>query len=387
MDDWSQLADKYSGKASAAPSDEWSALTEKYATPTQQQDKAPSKPVKIGADAFPDFLRAELKNADWATRNIAGAGTALSNLWEGAKQFVGKGDAQQIANNKIIEHEAPVGAIAGNIAATAIPFGLAGNSLRAAGAVGAGIGALNPVEGAQTLENISKGKSINTAIGGATGVVGQWLPNKILSSSGNKVAAIEQKIQDKAAQVAASETASARSAAGSAAQNAYRQLEHIRELGTNRALTAEEQLVKASLERELAEKSLDNLLPAAAMKQSTSDAFKEAMKTEADRAAEYAASKLSGQEIKDQIMARVKRYGPAVAGGMVGNVIFPGLGGSVGGAATGLVLRPAIRSMINLSKNPAVQHGLLSPIANSSTLASPLIPATSVALGQGLLGY
>src|SRR6185503_15259758 len=75
-----------------------------------------AQPQKIGAQAFPDFLKAELANADWGTRNIAGFGTALSDLWEGAKQFVGKGDAQQIEANKIIEHAAPVGAVAGNVA-------------------------------------------------------------------------------------------------------------------------------------------------------------------------------------------------------------------------------------------------------------------------------
>lgn len=349
-------------------------------------DDAPPKKLKIGKEAFADELRSVLQGTDWGTRNIAGAGTALSNLWEGAKQFIGKGDAQQIAANKIIEQEAPIGAIAGNVALTAIPFSMVGNSLKAAGAVGAGVGALNPVGGDQTLENIAKGKAFNAVLGGAAGIAGQWIPNKLLSASGNKVAAIEQKVADKAAQVAASETASARSAAGSAAQNAYRQLEHIRELGANRALTAEEQLTKAALERELAEKSLDNLLPAAALKQSTSEAYKEAMQTEADRSAKYAAEKLSSDEIRQQIMARVKRYGPAVVGGVVGNLIFPGLGGSVGGAATGLVLRPAIRSMINLSQNPAVQHGLLSPVANSTVLASPALPVASVVLGEGLLG-
>lgn len=387
-DPWKELADRYGGASVPdAPKDEWAALSEKHGSPAvSPSEQAPAKPIKIGKEAFADQLRSELRNADWMTRNLAGFGTAASNVWEGAKQFAGRGDEGKIAANRIIEQEAPAGAIAGNISMAAIPFGATGNSLKAAGLVGSAMGAFNPVDGEQTLENIAKGKALNAALGGATGIAGQWIPNKILSSAGSRLSAIEQKVKDKAAQVAASETASARSAAGNAAQNAYRQLEHINTLGANRALTAEEQIVKASLERELAEKSLENLLPAASLKQSTSEAYKEAMRTEADRAAEYAAAKLSNNEVKQQIMARVKRYGPAVAGGMVGNAIFPGLGGSVGGAATGLVLRPAIRSMINLSQNPAVQHGLLSPVANSAILKSSAIPASSFVLGEGLLG-
>ena len=49
-------------------------------------------PLKIGKDSFGDSLRGELKNASWFERNLAGAGTALSNLYEGAKQFAGQGN-------------------------------------------------------------------------------------------------------------------------------------------------------------------------------------------------------------------------------------------------------------------------------------------------------
>lgn len=137
-----------------------------------------SVPVKIGRDAFADTLREELKNTDWATRNIAGAGTALSNLWEGVKQFAGKGDQQAIEANRIIEQEAPIGAIAGNIALTAAPFAMVGNSLKAAGAVGAGLGVLQPVAGDQSLSNVVQGKAINAALGGGLAIGGQAIANK-----------------------------------------------------------------------------------------------------------------------------------------------------------------------------------------------------------------
>ena len=343
-------------------------------------------PIKMGKDAWPDDLRSELQGASWGARNYAGAGTALSNIWEGAKQFVGKGDQQAIENNKIMEDEAPIGALAGNVALTAVPFAKAGSGFKAAGTVGAGFGLAQPVSGEQSLSNILQGKAINTGLGGLSSAAGQFLANKALSGVSGALSGIREKVKDKAAQFAASETASARGVAGNAAQNAYRQLEHLRELGANRALTDAEAMTVKTLERELAEKTLEKLMPAAALKESTAAAYKEAMETEADRAAKYAADKLSGTEAKQQFMARLKRYGPAAAGGIIGNMLLPGLGGSVGGAATGLVLRPAIRSMVNLSKNPAVQHGMLSPFENSKLFTSPAFPISSLLTAEGLLG-
>lgn len=173
------IAAKYAGGApspTADPLDEIAAKTLSYYQQAQQD--GPVKQVTIGKEGFADSLRSVLGNTDWGTRNIAGAGTALSNLWEGAKQFVGKGDQQRIEANKIIESEAPIGSIAGNIALTAAPFAAAGNSLKAAGAVGAGYGALQPVQGEQSLENVAKGKAINSAIGGGLGVAGQAVANK-----------------------------------------------------------------------------------------------------------------------------------------------------------------------------------------------------------------
>jgi hypothetical protein len=145
-------------------------------------------PAKIGREGFKDILKKELADANPFTRNIAGAGTALSNLYEGAKQFVGAGDQSRIEENKIIEQAAPVGAFLGNAALAAVPFAAVGNSLKAAGAVGAGFGALNPVEGEQTLGNIVQGKLQNAAIGGALGAGGQALANKAGNYFAGKIA-------------------------------------------------------------------------------------------------------------------------------------------------------------------------------------------------------
>ena len=153
---------------------------------------ADATPLKIGAEGFPDALRDTLKSTDWATRNIAGAGTALSNLVEGVKQFAGKDNKQRVAANSIIADEAPAGAFAGNVGLTAIPFGLAGNSLKAAGAVGAGYGALQPVSG-DSVGEVAKNKLGSAALSGVLSVGGQAVANKVGDMISKKVADLATK--------------------------------------------------------------------------------------------------------------------------------------------------------------------------------------------------
>lgn len=346
---------------------------------------------KIGLTASEEAKAREeyspIKGMSTTDKLLAGAGKAFTDLGRGAAQMVGFGSRENVDETKRLD--APlmntkagvVGNIGGNIAA-AVPAAFIPGANTAVGAtlVGAGLGALQPV-------GQDDSRLQNTLTSGALGLAGFGagrLLGKGVSAASKKMTSIEQRVAEKAAQQAASETASARSAAGNAAQNAYRQLEHLRELKAARALTPDEQLVVSSLEKELAEKALEKLMPAAAQKEATAQAYREAIQTEAGRAAKIAGEKLSNKEIKTQVMARLKRYGPAAVGGMIGNLIFPGLGGSVGGAATGLVLRPAIRSMFNLAKNPAVQHGLLSPIANSGVLANPANPQLLGLLGPSI---
>lgn len=204
MDAWDELSAKYSApvKPDSPSKDPWDELTAKYSgspssTP-ESKNATITKPVAIGKDAFPDTLRETLANTDWATRNIAGAGTAATNLYYGGKQLLGSiydsfrspklselitgkqptwNDKEEIANNKIIEKSAPVGSFLGNVAVASVPFGMAGTGVTAAGAVGAGIGALNPVENANTTADIAKGKAFDTALGGGLGAAGQGLAN------------------------------------------------------------------------------------------------------------------------------------------------------------------------------------------------------------------
>lgn len=354
---------------------------------------APQVPKEERGVAIREFYTAYPTTADPTEgmsefeKGAAGAGKFVADLGRGAGQVLGVTSQDDVAEARRLD--APLMKTAsgktGNIAGalmTGLPLSFVpgANSLVGSALIGGGMGFLQPVgEGESRLMNAGFG----TATGGAGYGFGKVL-GKSVSAAGNKVGQIEAKVSAKAAADAASETASARSAAGNAAQNAYRQLEHLRELKAMGLLNAEQAQVAAQLEKELSEKAMEKLLPAAAQKASTAQAFKEAVETESKRAAEKAAEKLSGSEIKSQIMARVKRYGPAAVGGAVGSMIFPGLGGFVGGAATGLTLRPALRSMVNLSKTPAVQHRLLSPIARAGLLGDAALPPTLGLLGGSL---
>lgn len=169
------------------------------------QDTA-KEPVRIGRDAFPDVLKETIQSANPITANIASAGTALSNFGIGMKQLlqgseianlVTKGrfarpsdsagsaaDQAALANNRMIEREAPVGAFLGNAGLAALPFGMVGKSIPAAAAVGSALGATQPVG----AEDPTGQRALNTAAGGALSAVGQKVANKAGEWLSGKVA-------------------------------------------------------------------------------------------------------------------------------------------------------------------------------------------------------
>lgn len=148
----------------------------------EQSSYAPKAFNPDPKQGFTDALKTELQNAGWAGRNLAGAGTAVSNLWEGAKQLVGQGDPERIQANKTIAASAPVGAIAGNVAMLAPTALIPGaNTLTGAGTVGAVTGLLNPA-------NSMKDRVINVGVGGLAGVGGQAVGNAVAKKLADKLA-------------------------------------------------------------------------------------------------------------------------------------------------------------------------------------------------------
>ena len=133
------------------------------------QSRPTAKPLKIGADAFADTVREEMRNKDWATRNIIGAGSAVTSAWEGLKGLVGQSDPSQVAATRAMAQEAPVGRIAGEVAMLAPTLAIPGAATaRGAAAIGGAAGA------ALTPGDIQE-RAIAGGLGAAGGAVGSLL--------------------------------------------------------------------------------------------------------------------------------------------------------------------------------------------------------------------
>lgn len=218
---------------------------------------------------------------------------------------------------------------------------------------------------------------VGAGAGLAAGGVGLGL-GKLGRYAAAKVVGIDETVARKAAAEAAETTAKARSAAGTAAQDAYRQAEHLRELGGKGLLPEEGKAALAQLEAELAQKSADKLLPAVARKASTSQAFTEALGSEGQRASAAAGENLSAGELKRQVGARLMRYGlPAAMGAVAGGLGFGGYG-AMGGAALGGALgnnfRPMMQSLVRMGSQPVVQRPLYQALSKlSGGAAAPAV--------------
>lgn len=161
-----------------------------------------------------DATRAALQEESWLSRNLKGAATAPSNLYEGAKQLFTElqnpqeyinprtgevssspiqgyqalprkqYDTSQIKQNRIIAEEAPVGAIAGNIA-TAAPLAFIPAANRTVGSsVLSGIySALQPTLGQESrVENLGVGALTGGLIPNAPRIA-----SPILGSAANRL--------------------------------------------------------------------------------------------------------------------------------------------------------------------------------------------------------
>lgn len=316
-------------------------------------------------------------------KGAAGVGKAMVDPLRGIGQMLGMIPQSEIDAAKKLD--APLmdtgaglaGNVAGNMLTALIP---GGNTVKGAALVGAGLSALQPTASGES-------RLTNTLTGGALGAGGAAagkIIGKGMDAAGRKMGAIAEKVNAKAAADAAAETASARSYAGNAAQNAYKQMQVLAGKAEQGALSPDEAAVWKSLQEEYLKKAQEKLIPAAVAKEVSSKAYQEAIATEAQRAAQLAADRLSGTEAKNQVMARIKRYGPAAVGGAIGGTLFGGPG-AVAGIPIGLYLRPAIHASIRMAKNPAVQYQMLKPFAGQGAVGGLLGDLTDPRL-LGLLG-
>ena len=132
------------------------------------------------------------EDESWLERQRNGLATAPINLYLGLKQKLGGLDSVEqnvLAQNKEAEKKAPVASIASNVLTTAPTMFLpAANTVTGAGLIGAIQGAMQPVEGEQTLANIAKGTALNTVLGGALGAGGQYGADKLAGAVQSRLA-------------------------------------------------------------------------------------------------------------------------------------------------------------------------------------------------------
>lgn len=212
---------------------------------------------------------------------------------------------------------------------------------------------------------------LDTLIGGTGGAIAHGAGQALSGAAGwvgKKASALKESLLGSAAEKAAAATATARSEAGQAAQDAYRQLEHLRELratqpevyaGLEKAGVIDPQQV-ASLESELLSKSAEKLPASAARKESKALLLKEAMASEADRAAALGAEATSAKRAREIVgnpgIRYLKRAAAGVAGAGVGSLLggedFRGEG-ALGGA---LALGPLVPTMLKAIGRPEVRY-------------------------------
>lgn len=176
--------EKYQSAApAAAPAGPWAA----YMTPEQfAQTKAEGQavpgnvPAKIGVEGFGDAMRSVVKETPWAARNMAAAGTRVSNLAEGVKQPFGASDPAAVQGYRVLEKEAPVGAVGGNIAMLAPTAMIPGaNTVAGAGIVSGIAGALEPTIGDESrLQNGVTAGVLGAAGQKAGGLLGDFVQGR-----------------------------------------------------------------------------------------------------------------------------------------------------------------------------------------------------------------
>lgn len=284
------------------------------------------------------------------------------------------------------------GALGGGMASAPFLPGGQGKTLKQlvrTGAALGGVGGLGMSEADLTKGEVGRAAidaGVGVALGGAAGALGGGISKlarsglaKSRAAAKNGIAKATQEIDELGKAAAAEQTASARSAAGRSAQDAYKQLEHLRELDALGKLSPEEAQVAKELSAELAEKARERLLPAAAEKASKGAAYREAIDTEAQRAA--AAAEEIGNPL-GQVLPRFKRYAlPALGrtagmalGGAIGGPGMAVAGAEIGGLAGGQ-MRPMQHAIMRGVKHPATRRMLYRALSKASGGGEALAPA------------
>jgi hypothetical protein len=164
-------------------------MSDPVVTPSAAPAAAPSAPDPSagGGTLRPFGIDTGIQTPESVDRFLAGAGKAFADLGRGAGQLLGVVDNEAITESRQLD--APLmattagtaGNIAGNVAATVPAAFIPGaNTVAGAGAIGAGVGLLQPAEsGTERLTN--------TAFGGAAGSAGQAIGGRVAQYAQRKL--------------------------------------------------------------------------------------------------------------------------------------------------------------------------------------------------------
>jgi hypothetical protein len=186
-----------------------------------------------------------LEGTNAGQRFLIGTGKALTDLWQGAQQLVGKTSEADVAAKRnadaaIMDTTAgKVGNFAGTAAATVPAMFVPGaNTYAGAGLLGAGMGLLTP-----TVEGESK--VTNAAVGAGAGVIGQGIGNAI----GRAIRPVRSELSPEAARLA--QEAAARNIPLTAGQaTGSRPLQITESVMENLPFTSGPQLAQRQAQRE-----------------------------------------------------------------------------------------------------------------------------------------
>lgn len=214
------------------------------------------------------------------------------------------------------------------------------------------------------------------------------LAGRRLSAAAAKAAELAQKKVDKA-------VAALRGAYGGARQNESRAIEVLLRAEATGALSPAQaqQLaaLKASPEwtatvQNVAQNYMDDLPGMMGTATTAKGAYQTASQNAAQDAAAEQARLLSTDEMKQQVGARLKRYGPmGVAGAMAGGVVGGPFGALLGGAS-GAAVRPMLHAVRRAAEHPSVQTAMWTPLqslARGAQAPALRVPLQMTARGAG----
>jgi hypothetical protein len=153
----------------------------------------------IGAEGFTQAMQETMRGKGWLERQAAGFGAFPRQLYEGAKQAVGKGDPTAIRATRVMEEEAPAGALAGGLSTVALSALVPGaSSILGQAALGGATGFAMPTEGEESrVKNAMLGAGLSGGVAAGLKGVGMGA-SKLLQRGTAKAAetASEQAVRD-----------------------------------------------------------------------------------------------------------------------------------------------------------------------------------------------